>query len=36
MDGLIIVYDPDEEGKEPELEKWRGCPNRKCTWTHGA
>mmetsp|Transcript_33304 Transcript_33304/g.81849 ORF Transcript_33304/g.81849 Transcript_33304/m.81849 type:complete len:181 (+) Transcript_33304:302-844(+) len=22
MDGLIIVYNPDEEGKEPELEKW--------------
>ena len=22
MDGLIVVYDPDEEGKEPELERW--------------
>ena len=22
MDGLIIVYDPDQQGKEPELEKW--------------
>ena len=22
MDGLIVVYDPDEEGKEAELERW--------------
>ena len=22
QDGLIVVYDPDEDGREPELEKW--------------
>mmetsp|Transcript_37943 Transcript_37943/g.60849 ORF Transcript_37943/g.60849 Transcript_37943/m.60849 type:complete len:200 (+) Transcript_37943:209-808(+) len=22
MDGLIVAYNPDEDGKEPELEKW--------------
>ncbi|EEH53617.1 uncharacterized protein MICPUCDRAFT_9462, partial [Micromonas pusilla CCMP1545] len=22
MDGLLIVYDPDEPGREAELEKW--------------
>lgn len=22
IDGLVMVYNPDQEGKEPELEKW--------------